>query len=360
MKWPWIWIVILGAAGSLVFGQSFEFSPDVPTDIGGGTWLESDVVQQGGMTYGIAHSFPAGTPVDALHRMCSGFLLFSVESPTDLGGMTVEPGDVVEFDGFLAYTPFFCAGGVGIPPGTNVDAVFLLGDDSGDLVVSFDVPTDIAGVIYEPADLVQFARTGPGCSGWAVVGAFFDASAAAPPVPISTNVTGADVDGPDVVLAFDVPTTLGGATFLPGELVKWTTGGPVSYWRDPSWPISSRIDGFSLPTGPGTVPPTVTVKKAASPPGDLVLSWAVASGWSVNDYAIYEGTLGSWYSHTSKVCTDAGHDLTEQFTPASGNTYYIVVPLNDNAEGSYGTDSSGNLRPRGSSPCRATQDLDCP
>jgi len=283
-----------------------------------------------------------------------------VEAPTDLGGSTFEPADVGEHDPAAgAYRPFFCGGGAGVPRGSNVDAVFLLDEAGDELVVSFDVPTDMGGVTYEPADLVHFTRTGPGCNDWTVVGAWFDASAKTPPVPTSTNVTGADVRGGNPVLAFDVPTDLGGTTFLPGELVEWRSGGPAVLWSDASWPLASRVDGFSFLPGPGAVPPTMTVKKAASPAGDIVLTWSVASGY-VDDYAIYEGTLGTWYSHASKTCTDAGHDLAEQVTPAAGNTYYLVVALNADAEGSYGRDSQGNERPRGTGTCRAIQDLDCP
>src|SRR5881296_1363186 len=89
------------------------------------------------------------------------------------------------------------------------------------MILSFDIPTTIGAVTYDPADLVQFQRTGPLCSNWMIVGLAFDASAAAPPVPITTNVTGADERGALTVLSFDVPTTLGAATFMPGDLVSW-------------------------------------------------------------------------------------------------------------------------------------------
>jgi len=361
MKWPLIVFVVLGAAGFPVLATSSYLSPDVPTDLAGATYQESDILRDNSGAYSLVLSLPPGTPVDALHRMCSGNWLLSVEAPTDLGGIQVEARDLVEFDGLSAYTLFFCGAGVGLPDGTDLDAAFLLGDDGSDLVLSFDVPTDIAGIIYEPADLVQFARTGPGCAGWSVVGPWFDASTTMPPVPLSSNVTGADVRGGQTIITFDVPTTLSGSTYLPGEYVSWNASGFASYRFDPNWPISSRVDALSFLPGPGVVPPgSLYVKKSSTTPGNLVLNWSPSTSIGAEDYGIYEGTLGSWYSHYSKVCTDSGGDLTEEITPASGNTYYLVVPLNSNDEGSYGTDSSGSQRPPGTSPCRLTQDLDCP
>jgi hypothetical protein len=49
-------------------------------------------------------------------------------------------------------------------------------------------------------------------------------------------------------------------------------------------------------------------------------------------------------------------------TPASvsGDYFYLVVANNPNDEGSYGQNSSPAERPAGGSPCRPTQDFDCP
>ena len=57
------------------------------------------------------------------------------------------------------------------------------GDDNGDLILSFDIPTDLSamgGGIYMPADMVRFQRTGPSCSNWTDAGHYFDSSTSAP------------------------------------------------------------------------------------------------------------------------------------------------------------------------------------
>ena len=55
-------------------------------------------------------------------------------------------------------------------------------------------------------------------------------------------------------------------------------------------------------------------------------------------------------------------DLTEEIQPTAGDRYFLVVPVDDAQEGTYGTDSSGNERPTGVMACRPTQNVvsDCP
>lgn len=78
---------------------------------------------------------------------------------------------------------------------------------------------------------------------------------------------------------------------------------------------------------------------------------------AAQDYAVYEGQVGSWYSHTAIDCSDDGLDRVEEITPAPGNRYYLVVPLSSPAEeGPYGTSSTGAARPAGTTTCAPTQD----
>jgi hypothetical protein len=90
------------------------------------------------------------------------------------------------------------------------------------------------------------------------------------------------------------------------------------------------------------------------------LDWSASCSSGAEDYGIYEGTLGTWYSHTQIDCADAGNDLVEQITPAVGSNYYLVVP-HGKAEGSYGLNSAGAERPVGAAVCATPQILTpCP
>lgn len=134
-------------------------------------------------------------------------------------------------------------------------------------------------------------------------------------------------------------------------------------------PSISRMVRVSPPAAnasPGRVPVTISVRKAEVPPGDIVIDWSVSCSTAAEDYGIYQGTIGTWYSHTLIDCNDAGSDLREQITPDAGNSYYLVVPHNAQAEGSYGRCSIGvclaaDERPVGAAQCVAPQALaPCP
>jgi len=94
--------------------------------------------------------------------------------------------------------------------------------------------------------------------------------------------------------------------------------------------------------------------------GDLTLAWDLSCLASDDDYGIYEGTIGGTFdNHGFVTCTTAGAQ-TDTFTPAGGNTYYLVVPNNGAAEGSYGLKSDSNERPQGPSTCATQSIADCP
>ena len=345
-------LMTLGMLGPPALAVSYSLSPDVPTMLGGTTYTPWEVVRNDSGQYSLALSFPANTAVDSLHPMCGGHWLISVEVAANLGGDTYDPRDVIRFDpGAGTYSLFFDGAAAGIPSGSNVDSAFLNGGDTADLILSFDVPTNIGGNVYMPADLVRH-------SGGAF-SLFFDSTTTTPPVPTSKDVTGADRRGALTVVSFDVPTNLDGNVYLPGELVSWNGAAFASHNLDPNWPAGSRLAAFAFPADPGRVPsPSLRLRKSVTP-GNITLTWSASTSAGAEDYGIYQGTIGTWTSHASITCS-TGSALTADVTPGTGNRYYLVVPNNRNDEGSYGKRSSGVERPPGSSPCRALQAFGCP
>jgi hypothetical protein len=103
---------------------------------------------------------------------------------------------------------------------------------------------------------------------------------------------------------------------------------------------------------PGRTPPTLMVSPSPAVSDNLILQWEADCQGGAQDYAIFEGQLGAPASHIAIDCSDDGADRSEEITPASGNRYYIVVPLDPQYEGSYGVDSAGVERPPGSLTCR--------
>jgi len=361
------------AAGAPTYAASpLYLSPDVPTTEAATltTLLPWGVVRYDGSVPAYAPFFTTpGMPVlDAIHKLDGkSDWLFSVEAASDFGGALptlADPRDVVLFDGASGtYAVVFCGAAVGIPAYANVDALYQ-NDDTGPLIVSFDVPTSIGALTFDPSDLVRFRRTGAGCGDWALTAGnpIFDASAAGAGVPTSANVIGADAFTGRFVLAFDVPVTLGPpgpTTYVPGQLVSWDGVSFALFEPLAGWPISGGVDGLSLLPNPGRVPPTMLVNKA--PGGDLSLSWQGSCSEGGEDYGIYEGTIGTWYGHTWVDCSDAGGDRVETITPGVGNRYYLVVARHAYEEGSYGINSSGAERPVGVAACVAAQAISpCP
>lgn len=116
--------------------------------------------------------------------------------------------------------------------------------------------------------------------------------------------------------------------------------------------------------GPGAVPDgddvagaPMTCRKEAG--GDVTLEWSTSCSTGDTDYEIYEGAIGSYYSHFSRLCSTGGA-TTATVTPASGDRYFLVVPADGSNEGSYGRDSGDVERPSGGGACALQQPPSCP
>jgi len=102
--------------------------------------------------------------------------------------------------------------------------------------------------------------------------------------------------------------------------------------------------------GDGGAAPGVPLTAAKGAGDSIVLSWGVSCVSSDADYAVYEGSLGDFTSHAPAACSTAGA-LSFGLTPAAGDSYYLVVAVHADREGSYGTDGGGAERPQGASSC---------
>jgi len=358
-------LALLALVGAVTPAAAVQLyvATDTPVDVAPlGTLLPWNVARLDTTagTYSPAFALPFGAGIDGLHRLDAGDWLVSFESPTDLGGTTWMPQDVLRTNGVGA-AAFFCGQALGILDGTSVDAIFTVGGDAGPLVLSFDRQVTFGATTYQPADLLLFNRFGPLCTDWIFGGAWFDSTLSIPPVPVTTNVVGADERMGLLILSFDVPTTLGAVTYLPGELVSWSGAAFASYYLNAAWSTGAASGDFAFLADPGRVPVTMTAIRLVPSGAIITLNWAASCSAGAEDYAIYEGTIGAWYSHVPVVCTDAGAPLTETIGTAPGNRYYLVVPHNLNDEGSYGIDSFFVERPQLAGSCPLPQSLTpCP
>jgi hypothetical protein len=376
--------VVLGLAGSLARATTpLLISSDVPTTESATftTLLQTQAFRYDTPpAYTLLLTIPGNPQLDGIHKMDRfGSWLFSVEAANDLAGVLAgadaDPRDVIRYDAAAGvYSFFFCGAAAGIPAGVNVDAVYLDGGDGGSLIVSFDVPVSLGAFTFDPADLVRYNRIGPLCGDWALAAANpdFDASAAGTGIPTSVNMLDAARAGALRVFSLDVPADLGPpglVTYVPGQIVSWNGAAFALYEPLAGWPLSSTVDGLSTLGNPGVVGATLFVNKTASPQldlSDVILSWSASCSEGTSNYGIYEGTIGTYYSHTFVDCDDGGAALTEQIAPAAGSRYYLVVPLNPQTEGSYGQRRDNPIptfteRPIGAAQCITVQTVTpCP
>jgi hypothetical protein len=338
------------AAGAALFGLpalavSYDLAVDVPSTLGGTDYEPHQIVRSDAGTYGLDLELPAGTRLSSLHRTPDDLWLFSPSEPVELDAVTYEPRDVVAWDGSV-YSMHLDGSAAGVEPGARIDALFL--DAAGRTVLSFDVPVRLDGSFFQRSDLV--VREATGFSG------YWDADTAG--VPAGSNLVGAGEDDTGaLVLTFDVPTTLGSAVYLPGQLVRWEGGTSFgSYFQDAAWPAGSQLRDFAFaPVAAGAVPDGVVVpgtqlRVDKGSGGQLLLTWGPSCLGTDSDYEVYEGTLGDFSSHTPVTCSTGGATVLT-VTPDAGSVYYLAVPRNGMREGSYGTDSSLVERTPSASAC---------
>jgi len=307
----------------------------------------------------------ANNIIDGLHDFGNPQWLFSLKpsSNNDLGGLLLPPADqrdVIRYDG-VGYTHFFCGPTVQdpVPEGSDIDALYM---DGGDLIVSFDVPTLIGGIDYLPSDLVRYTPTGGGgCTAWQIDSLEFDSSGK---IELSRNVTGAAKTATGIVLAIDQDAILETAasttaTFRRGQLVLWN-GSFFSEFRSlANWPARNLVTALSMPTTvttAGAIPPagSAGLRLLKDGGGNLDLSWSPSCLRGDTDYAIYEGDFGDFTSHSAKTCSTGGLTSANVVSGSGGSQYYLVVPLSETREGSYGTMKNDTVlteRPQGVASC---------
>jgi len=108
--------------------------------------------------------------------------------------------------------------------------------------------------------------------------------------------------------------------------------------------------------GPGSVPNLLLDRAGGN---QLLLSWDASCSASDNDYQVYQGFMGAYYSHFSALCTTGGA-TSVVLTPGILDRYFLVVPTDGAEEGSYGRDGAGVERPQGGAACQPQQTGACP
>jgi murein DD-endopeptidase MepM/ murein hydrolase activator NlpD len=328
----------------------------------------------------------------------------------DLSAPTNEIG-VMHDDGTAAYYLHFKAGsltsktvGETVAAGEYLGIVGSSGSSTGPHLHLETYDTD--GTLVDP--FAGSCNTPPGGgSWWAIQRPYYDSAVNAltvgsappdvlPPCPQPEQPNEATSFSPDSYVYVGVyfreilsSQTAHASVYLPDGSLWWSTDhsvGPDPYyvgwywWWEMYFPFFApegvyRFEvvfegetytrmftiGSGGPAGrvPGQEPGDVPLRVALAPDGDLQLTWDTSCAAGDDDYAVYEGPIGSFADHMPVLCDTGG--LTEAtITPAGGDRYYLVVPGNSGFEGSHGRDSAGVERATGPAACRDQQVGACP
>ncbi len=337
-------------AASSSWGQELLLTADLPVQPGAITCTPNQVLKRdyaGNYTIffdGAAAGIPANVHVTAITSLGNGSLIFAADVPFSVGGRTYLPSDVVLFSGG-AFSIWQSGADLSLPSNVVIDALAV--DQSMHMYYSFDVPVKVGANVYQPGDvaLVSGNTLSPFLSGVSDLG-----------LSGGSDIVGFQIaPNGDYLFMFRTPTTIGAATYLPAQIAR-RSGGVWDLFWSPGGGVNNVVTTFTFPASPvsvpdgGAVPGTpLSMARAGT---NAHLAWGAACVSDANDYAIYRGTLGSWYNHSSVVCTTGGA-MSADLAYGSGNEYYLVVPLNGTLEGSYGINSSGAQIPPAAAPCRS-------
>src|SRR5262245_34842147 len=146
-------LAMLAAGGSPAAAVSYYFAVDVPSTLTGTTFAPSQVLRSTNAAYAVELNLPAGTELLAVHRRIDGVWLFTPAHPLTLGGTLYKPTDVVSFNG-VVFSKVLDGIGLGVPANARIDALLQL--PTKELGMSFDVPVNLGGIEYSQSDIVSF------------------------------------------------------------------------------------------------------------------------------------------------------------------------------------------------------------
>ena len=151
---------------------------------------------------------PAAVDVDAFHPLPDGAVLFSVDTTAALPGLSPRPSDIIRFS-TGSYVVEFSGDAAGIPAGVNVDALTL---SNGDLIVSFDVATELGGKLYQDEDLVRYDSVS--------FSMFLQGATAG--IEARLDMDGVHLlDNGSLLLSMDVAGSVGGISFEGADVLEY-------------------------------------------------------------------------------------------------------------------------------------------
>jgi hypothetical protein len=132
----------------------FQVSPDITITMDAQAVTDQNVALDGiAISLASLGALPANADLSAFHVLANGDRLFVLDIATTLpGNVYAEPRDVVRYNG-TTYALELDGSSAGIPAGTRIDALSM--DQSGALLMSFDVTVNLGGLLAADEDLLR-------------------------------------------------------------------------------------------------------------------------------------------------------------------------------------------------------------
>lgn len=336
--------LVVGAVVSLpALAQVRYVAPSIPADLGGSTHLPSELLRTSGSTYAPDLSLPSGVRIAAAHKERDGDWLLVVAEPATLGSVEATPRDVVRCEDGL-YTLEHSGDALGLPADAAIDALYRGLD--GRLRFSFSAPVELSGTVHSRSDLLVYDGV--------AFSVDWDADSGGIPLYANLSGAGIDPAGNVVVsfdVPTEISGTdylPGELVQVTGEAqsyaldATWPLSAQISA-------LSLMPTAPPVPSGAPGEGTALSVVKAAA--GALTLTWdAPCGGTDEMDYSVYEGAIGRWADLASHACSTGGA-LTIDLVPGAGARFFLVTANNGDAESSYGLRSDGSERPLPAAAC---------
>ena len=139
------------------FEGKIIFSVDIPTTLDGVAYTERDLILYDGANFSKlldGSAIPDGARIDAATVLSDGSIVFSLDIPVTLGGLSFKANDLIRYNG--SFTLYFSGSGHNIPESANIDGVWVSPD--GDILFSLDIPCSLNGLEVKDKDIVKWSN----------------------------------------------------------------------------------------------------------------------------------------------------------------------------------------------------------
>ncbi len=140
------------------YGNDILFSVDIPINLDGKPFTERDIILYEGSNFtkifnGADAGIPEGAQIDAATVLSDGNIIFSLDIPVKIGSLFFKPIDLIKYDG-ISVDFYFNGTAIGLPESANLDGVWV--SPEGSILFSLDIPAVIDGLSVTDKDFIEW------------------------------------------------------------------------------------------------------------------------------------------------------------------------------------------------------------